>query len=98
MTKKDREEILNLVNDVRYQLLDKLNSLNRPMEEVACNRVGRDYQRDTYEIVKRMSYEMERERKEKDLEKMKQEKKYLEERIKDTEMSIAYREANYYND
>ena len=98
MTKKDREEIFKLVNDVIYQLLDRLNNLNIPMEEIACNRVGRDYQRDTYEIVKRMSYEMEIERKEKDLEKMKQEKKYLEERIRDTEMSIAYRETNFFND
>lgn len=98
MTKKDKEEMYKLINDVRYQLLDKIDKLNRPSECINMeSRVSRDYQRDTYEIVKRMNFEQQLEQKRREIEKLEQEKKILEGRIIDGKMSIAYQESNFYN-
>lgn len=98
MTKKDKEEMYKLINDVRYQLLDKIDKLNRPSECVNMEpRVSSDCQRDTYRIVKRMNFEQQLERKKREIEKLEQEKTILEERIIDEKMSIAYQESNFYN-
>ena len=97
MTKKDKEEMYKLINDVRYQLLDKIEKLNRPSNVEFVKTAERDIQRDTYEIVRKMYYEMDIDREQKVLDKMKQEKKNLEEKIRYTEKHIARQESNYYN-
>ncbi|MEI3530088.1 MAG: hypothetical protein V8Q75_03310 [Bacilli bacterium] len=72
-----------------------IDSFHRQSEtsKMVCDR---DYQRDTYQLVKELKFNLEQDKIDKQLEKMREEHKYLGSRIQDLEMTKSYREAEYF--
>lgn len=95
--------------DVKLEKLEgkMLDLINKRFEEVHCKIsreletpspiVNRNYQRDTYDIVKRLSYEYDRDKKQKKLKSLEEKRKMLNDEINDLKQTIAFQEVNFYN-
>lgn len=104
MTKNDIADI-KLYIDKKFDKLSEriddrakytIDSFHRQSEttKMVCDR---DYQRDTYQMLRELKFNLEQDKIDKQLEKMRKEYKYLGSKIQDLEMTKNYKETNYFN-
>lgn len=103
MAKNDIEDI-KLYIDKKFDKLSEriddrakytIDSFHR-QSETSKMVFGRDYQRDTYQMLRELKFNLEQDKIDKQLEKMREEYKNLGTKIQDLEMSKNYKEADYF--
>lgn len=104
MAKLEKTDVELMLCRLEAKILDLIN---KRFEEVHCRIsreletpspiVNRDYQRDTYDIVKRLSYEYDRDKKQKKLKSLEEKSKMLNDEINALKQTIAFEENSFYN-
>lgn len=100
MAKLEKTDVELMLCQLEAKMIDLINERCGIIHKNVLSKtvtVNRDYQRDTYDIVKRLSYEFDRDKKEKKLKSLEEKSKILNDEISALKQTIAFEENSFYN-